>query len=187
MLQVVGNWLCDTLPCASWPCPLQQMHTSAYIPSSRGKRHIVNRQWQTLLPAHSSENQNKAYLILLSPDKKGKKEFLIPNFIVTWQKKEKKQTARAPTPHHTHLQALHHATPLHITTLPNLINLDHKRTPHLYTAPPPKLINQNSAKTHQSEPNHNTTLLQIKTPPTLVNFSFHNKHHQRKYNFDHQN
>jgi hypothetical protein len=116
----------------------------------------------------------------------GKKEVLIPNFIVTRQTKKKKQTARAPTPHGTHHQSLHHATPLHITTLPNLINLDRKRTPFLYTAPPPKLINQNPAKTHQSEPNHNTTLLQIKTLPTLVSLSFHNKRHRKKYNFNHQ-
>jgi len=157
MLQVVGNWLCDTLPCASWSCPLQQMHTSAYIPSSRGKRHIVNRQWQTLLPAHSSENQNKAYLILLSPDKKGKKEFLIPNFIVTWQKKEKKRLHGHQ--HHTTPTSRHCTMPHHYTSPHCQISSIWTTKEHhiLYTAPPPKLINQNSAKTHHSEHNHNTT------------------------------
>ena len=101
----------------------------------------------------------------------GKRRFsflilLSPYFIVTRQTMGKKQTARTPTPHHTHLQSLHHATPLHITTLPNLINLDQKRTPHLYN------LHSTTAKTHQSEPCQKL----INLNPTTTPHCYKSKH-----------
>ena len=119
-------------------------HTSFYFhKTNKGKHEILIPQ--IIVTRQTKVKRRFSYLILLSPDKQ----------------REKTLTAPSPHQHHTsplasHCTALHHTTtPLHITTLQNWINLNQKKKPHIYTAPPPKLINLNQTTTpHYNKSKH---------------------------------